>query len=175
MRKTLFEIGTDLIALDEFLDENFVGGEIPGAAAEMLEAWFGGLAAAEGEKLDAYVNLIRQLEFEARAAEAEARAWSQKADARDARKNWLKRRLQEHLERTGRAKAETASGRVVALQPNGGAVPVELAADAEEVAPPEFVRIVRSIDKEAVRKVLEDGVELPFAKLGERGRHLRIR
>jgi hypothetical protein len=38
-----------------------------------------------------------------------------------------------------------------------------------------LVKIVRTLDNDAIRADLEAGAELPFAALGEVGHHLRLR
>ena len=41
--------------------------------------------------------------------------------------------------------------------------------------PDNYKRIVYEVDRERIRADLEQGAELPFAHLNERGTHLRIR
>lgn len=172
---SLFEIGSDLQALDDLLDEN--GGDITDPAVEAaVSEWFAKASEDEAEKLEAYVGLIRQLSAEVATAKAEADLFRGKAKAREGRIDFLKRRLREHLERTGRTKATTAAGRTLSIQSNGGAVPVRLAFAIDLADVPErFVKVTKAIDVDAVRKALEIGEVLPFASLGERETHLRIK
>lgn len=175
MRKTLFEIGSELLALDAFLDEVAPGGEIPPEAEEKLTAWMATLAADEGAKLDAYVNLVRQLEMEADAAQKMVSAWKAKVVAKSARALWLVNNLRLHLERTNRRKVETAAGVTIAVRANGGAAPVVVDPNVNFLDIPErFVKIERRVDVAAVRAALEAGEDLAFARLDGRGSHVRI-
>lgn len=172
---TLFDIGDDIRTLDSLLEE--VGGELSDPRVE--EAWAvmaAELAENEAAKLDGYVNWMRTLEMEAAAARAEAEQYEAKANSRENRIKWLKDRLKNHLEGTGRTKVETATRRVLSIQRNGGAEPVKLVDNLDPATLPDDLAIVkRSPDMDAIRKRLQAGFTLVFATLGERGTHLRIR
>lgn len=168
---TLFEIGNDLLAINEALEA--ADGDLD--AIPGLAEWFDTLANDQASKLDGYIGLVKQLEMESAAAKAEADQWAAKARSRTNRVEYLKRRLLDHLTRTGQSKAKTATGRVVAVVANGGAVPIALATDVTADAfPDRLCRIRREIDRDAIRAVLEAGESIPFATFGERGKHLRI-
>ncbi len=171
---TLFSIGDDLRALMDLLDES--GGEITPATHTTLEAWFAEVGRDQSNKLDGYACLIRQLEMEATAATAEKEQWAKKAQARENSAKRLKERLKLYMELSRQDKLQTSTGRIIALQNNGGLLPLELAPtiDPNKLAPA-FQRVKVDVDTDAVRAVLEAGQELPFAKLGARGRHVRIR
>lgn len=179
MSRPLFAITDDLIRLNDLLDEiegdmNRLG-EMEPAITEFMDS----LSGEESSKLDAYVNLIRQLESEAAVAKAEAEQYAKKGRTREARAQWLKDRLKMHMERTGRVKIETEHGRTVAIQKNGGSAPlvIDPAADIECIATtrPEFVRVVKELNKDQIRKAIEAGESFGFAMIGERGTSLRIR
>jgi hypothetical protein len=172
---TLFELTSDLRALDELLEER--DGDITDPEVERaVTNWFAELSSNEGAKLDCYVGYIRTLEMEASAARAEAEQYEAKAKTREKRVAWLKDRVKLHLEQTHRAKVETATKRVIAIQPNGGMAPLLMADPLDPAAlPDEYVRVKREPDREAIRRALADGAVLPFARLGEKGTHLRIR
>ncbi len=170
--KSLYEIGADLLALAEVLDA--CDGDLSKCETDVL-AWIERAEGEQSEKLDRYIGLIRQLEMESSAAKAEADQWAAKAKTRGNTADFLKARLKAHLEATGQAKAVTATGRVVAIQRNGGISP--LIVDPVDLAdvPTDFVKVRQEIDREAIRKALELGVTMTFARLGERGTQLRIR
>ena len=175
MRK-LFDIAEDLLCLDALLNE--IEGDVSrmGEAEPVLVAWIDGLAIEEGKKLDGYVNWIKQLEMEATAAHAEADQFAAKAKARDERAKWLKNRLKMYLEVTGRTEALTDSGRTVAVQKNGGKVPIEFNEGIDiDWVEPRFIKTTKSIDTDEVRRALEAGEELELAKFGKFGTNLRIR
>ncbi len=171
--KSLYEIGADLLALAEVLDA--CDGDLSKCETDVL-AWIERAEGEQSEKLDRYIGLIRQLEMESAAAKAEADQWAAKSKTRGNTADFLKARLKAHLEATGQAKAVTATGRVVAIQKNGGALPLKLALAIDlATVPTAFVRVTTDLDRDAVRKALEAGDVLDFASLGERGTQLRIR
>lgn len=173
--RRLFDIGADLQAWHNLLDET--GGDISDpAVAAAIEAWFAEVARDEAVKLDGYCNLIKLLDSEAAVARAEAEEYAKRAQVRENRVKWLKNRMKDYLTATGRTKAQTATGRTVAVQKNGGKLPLAIdAAATPETVPVEYVRVVQSINTEAVRAALEAGQELAFAKLMPADYHLRIR
>lgn len=175
MRKTLFDIGSELLALDAVLEE-LPGGELSPEAEAALAKWMDTLGDEEAAKLDAYLAYLNQLGMEQDRAREESRNWAYRANVRTNRIEWLKANLKLHLERTGREKVMTASGRVVAIQSNGGAAPLVLDPNLNvDEIDQSFVKVVKSVDHAAVRKAIEAGADLPWARLDGRGTHLRVR
>lgn len=174
--RTLYELATDEAALWAALDD--AGGEITPEAEPAVDEWFKQLREQQAVKLDGYCSLIHRLESEAAAATAEADRYKKAATVRKNAVANLKSRMVEFFQLTGQSKVVTPTGRTVAVQANGGQTPVEMDAtyNQDEISD-EFARteIVRHIDKNAIRVALENGRELPFARLGERGHQLRIR
>jgi hypothetical protein len=170
---TLFEIGDDLRALDELIEER--GGDVtdPEVMAA-VERWYAEVAADEAAKLEAYVQYLRQLDMEIDAAADEEKQFAAKRRSREARKDWLRQRLKLYLEATGRKSVKTSAGRTVSVQANGGRPPVDVTAPPEDI-PDEFCRVRREVDHDAVRAALDAGQALPFARFRERGTQLRIR
>jgi len=172
--RPLYDIGSDLEQLRTAM-ESAPDGEIP---AE-LEAWFAGLEQEEGQKLDSYVGLIKQLIYEGKACEDEYKLWHAKALARGRAIDALEDRLKLHLERTKRKSITTPGLTKISLCKNGGKRPVTIFADVPDESPyfkDYFVaETVISPNREKIRQALEAGVELPFAKLEEPGQHLRIK
>lgn len=173
--KTLYEIGSALIELNDLCEE--IEGDLSraGELSAAIEAYMASLEDQQAEKLDNYVGLIRQLEAEAVAARAEAEQWQQKARRRERRAQWLLENLQKHLDRTGQDRVRTASGREIAVVKNGGEQPLVIDPNATIDCNMDFVYPTYHWDKTAIREALAAGRELPFARLGERGRHLRIK
>jgi hypothetical protein len=174
--KSLFEIGTDLEALDSLIDD--VNGDISDISVEAaLVDWFEQLSKDEGTKLDNYCGLIHQLEGEADVAKAEADTYRRKAAERERRIEWLKLRLAQHLQRTNRTKVSTATGRTIRLQANGGKLPLEIYWDWVDLddLDPKYIKTKRELDQDAIRTALEQGEDICFAKIGKQGQHLRIK
>jgi len=131
------------------------------------------LGTEQAEKFDGYLNLIRMLRSEAAAAQAERDQYAKAAELRLKRAAALEERLKRYMETTGQKKVQTATGRVVSVVANGGALPLHL--KEGKAVPPEYHRIVREVDRTAIRDALVAGAVLDFAELLPRGNHLRVK
>lgn len=172
MPRTLFEIGAELQALNDLLDD--IGGDVSDPAVEdRVTQWFEELSRDEAVKLDHYCGLIKMLDGEVAVLKSEADEYAKRAKSRENRIANLKARMKLHLEATGRTRAVTATGRTVCVQKNGGKPPVECDPVPLDDLPPAFVRVTRAIDADAVRAAL--GQVLASARFGGFGTHLRIR
>lgn len=175
MSRPLYAIGEDLLQLNDLLEACEGDLSRVGELEPAVTAWLTSLEAEQAWKLDGYVNLVRQLEMEAAAAQSEAEQWQAKAGARRKRAEYLKDRLKRHLEATGQPKVMTATGRTVAVVGNGGQRPVAIRDGADPMDyPAKFRRWSVEFDRAAVRTALECGEDVPFASLAERGTHLRV-
>jgi hypothetical protein len=172
---TLFEIGEDLLALDELIDS--LGGDVSDPAVDAaITSWQESLANDQGRKLDGYCNLIKKLDAMAAIASAEAAEYSKRAASCTNRVKWLKSRMMNHMLRTGTTTLETATGRKIAIQGNGGKPPVDIVEDVDlTTIDQRFVRTKSEIDKEAIREAIANGESVPFARIGQLGTQLRIR
>lgn len=172
--KPLFAITSEFQALDAILDE--CQGDITDPRAEeAITAWVRELESDESAKMDGYIAYINKLTMEAERASALAAQYVDAAKTRTRRVEWLKSRMVEHMTKTGRKSIETNSGYTISVQANGGCVPLILDTVDVTKIDPAFTITKVELDKEKVREWLADGLNLPFAKLGERGKHLRIR
>lgn len=172
--KPLFAITSEFQALDAILDE--CQGDITDPRAEeAITAWVRELESDESAKMDGYVAYINKLTMEAEFASLMAAQYSAASRVRTSRIEWLKSRMVEHMVKTGRKSIETDSGYTVSVQTNGGNVPLILEPFDISKIDPAFTMTKVELDKEKVREWLRDGLSLPFARLGERGKHLRIR
>lgn len=176
MTRTLYAITDDLIRLNDLLDE--IEGDLSrlGEMEPAVTAWLDAVAGEEAAKFDGYIGLFKEHDARAAAAKAEEEQWAAKRKAHEGRAAYLKLRLLRHLEATGQQKVTTASGRVVSVQRNGGVQPLEIKAGTDvESLPGEYVRVVKEINKVAVRQALEAGEVLCFAELLPRGVSLRVK
>jgi len=171
MTRTLLDITEDLQALDDLLTE--AGGDVTGIEAT-VDAWLAELEQDLKGKVDNYAALITAMNAraEVRKAEADRLYHRAKVDAGNAK--FLRDRLKFALEQRGVSKLETARYRV-GVSKVGGAIPIiipDLAA-----VPSDFIRVteIRQPDKDAIRKALESGQQVPGAALGARGTCLTIR
>ena len=159
-----------------------MGGEVTDEEAEAaIDQWLAENAEKLEQKLDGYGTMIHTLEARSDTRQGEARRLQQMAvtDLNAAKR--LKERLKWFMEnRAGANKIETKLHKF-AISKNGGKTPVHL---SERIRPEDmydhpayqgFVRVVYEWDMGVIRNALEDGTNLPFATLGERGTHLRVR
>lgn len=174
MSATLFEIRDDLNALADLLAE--VGGDVTEADAEAaIDAWLAETEGATKAKLDSYAALIREVETRAAGRKAEAERLAALAKADSGTVDRLKARLLWFMQDQQLDKVETERFRLTVCA-NGGKPPVRLLVPPETL-PAEYRRekVIVSADTDTIREALEKGADLPFASLGERGVHLRIR
>lgn len=174
MTRTLFEIGDDLRALALLMND--CDAELTRETSEALDEWFAELARDEAHKLDGYVGLIRTLEMEEAKAKEEAERFLMAARVRGNNVRRLKDRVKDYIAASGRTKVVTAAGRTLAVTGNGGHAPILLPESLDPASiPDEFAIVRRTPDIDAIREHLTAGGSLPFATLGSRGNHLRIR
>lgn len=126
-------------------------------------------------KVDAYCCLIAELAARAAARKAEAQRLAESAAATEAKIKSLKGRLMDSMKTLDIKRIETDRFTVTVAN-NGGLVPliVEEGIDPKTLPEP-LQKIIVTVNNEAVRAELEAGKSLAFAKLGERGQHLRIK
>lgn len=174
-RQTLFDIGADLIELDNLLEE--VGGDISDKGVEeAITKWFYEIQKNEGDKLAGYVSYIRQLEMEEDAAKQYTLYFQAKAKSRENRVKWLKSRVMDYLKATSREKVTTSGGDKICIQKNGGERPLDIKETATiDNIPERFVKTTKSINFDEIRKALTSGEKLEFATLRDAGKHIRIR
>jgi len=124
-------------------------------------------------KSEGYVKVLRQMEAEQKAFEAESDFFKQKADVRKNNIKRMKDALCQALILTGHddKKGIVAGNYVLKVAGNGGQQPMVI--DGE--VPESFKRVILEDDKALIRKALEEGKQLDFAHLEERGKHLSIK
>jgi hypothetical protein len=171
---TLRQIGEDLQALEDLLME--MGGDVSEEEAEAaIDAWLKESEENERAKLDRYADLIGMLQDRARSRREEAQRLASLATADDNVVKKLKNRLLWYMEGRGTKRIDTQLHRITVAN-NGGKAPLEIggSADPSDPALRRFVKVSYDWDGDAIRGALEAGVSLPFARMGERGRHIRI-
>lgn len=83
----------------------------------------------------------------------------------------MKQLLQWSMEQTGRTEIKTPL-HCFKIQKNGGKTPLLI---NEPDVPDNFKKVILEVDRQKIREALEDGQEFTWAKLGQRGSHLRIK
>ena len=172
----IFDLDNEINQVAEAFDRMEEAGE----AVDLLgtiEAYFGELMDQRDAKLDNYARWMDQETAIADARQIEADRLKDLATAGFNRVKRAKETLLRWMDSRGMTKVETPLHKF-GIQANGGFAPVDLAPEyraCPDQLPEEF-RVVRyDPNTVAIRTALEEGRELPFARLGDRGRHLRIR
>lgn len=76
---------------------------------------------------------------------------------------------------SGKTKVQAGTWQI-SIAKNGGKIPIEWSENINtDELPSYYTKVTKEIDTTAVRNALEAGVELDFARLGERGESLRIK
>jgi thioesterase domain-containing protein len=124
------------------------------------------------QKSAGYVAIIKQLEMESDECDKQIEYFSQKKKQRQNSVKRLKEALLNAMDIANLNEIKAGSW-TIKVAKNGGKTPVEI--PDESKVPENFMRIKYEVDKDLIRQSLEEGKELSFAKLGERGRHLNIK
>lgn len=122
------------------------------------------------EKADNYAKIIKDLESKRDARKLEAKRLTDSARTLDNRITFLKQNLFYSMKAINKTKFTTDLFSFN-IAKNGGKRTLTI--DGE--VPEEYLKIVKEEDKDKIREVLENGIELPFAHLEEQGESLRIK
>jgi hypothetical protein len=163
---TLYEISEDLKALEDLIIEQ--NGDITDDQ-DIVMQWMDDTNEELAKKLENYGKLIQELQARSEARHAEAVRLRARATVDLNAAANLRRRLMFFFQERGMRSMDTASFKF-SLRKSGGVKPMEF---VEADVTDEFKTLV--VDKSKIRKALEAGQELPFAKLNERGETLSIR
>ena len=122
-------------------------------------------------KADDYAAVLMQLDGRAAMIDKEIERLTAIKTAIANNTNRMKQMLQWSMEQTGRTEIKTEL-HTFKIQKNGGKAPLLI---NEPEVPDSYKKIILEIDREKIRAALEDGEQLPFAQIGERGTHLRVK
>lgn len=175
-KQSLVDLTADLQQLDNLLD-NLNGEEIPAdlrLAVDDLLAQREETNDAVMEKLDNYCGLIQSRLFWSAARKAEAERMMKLAESDTKVVDFLRSRLKSHLEATDQKKLRTKRFNI-GLCANGGKQPLRFDDTTPDQMPERFQRVTVEPNRDVIRAALDAGEELPFAYLGEREHHLRIK
>lgn len=166
---TLYEITGELMELQNMIEE----GADPDVVNDTIESVEFDLE----QKAEGYVMVIRNLEAQAKAIKDEEKRLREKRLAAENGIERLKKRLFDSMNATGKKKMN-AGVFTLSVQKNGGALPVIIDADVENM-PKEMLKMVIQPDTKRIAELLQDDQKSryysKFAHFGERGESLRIR
>lgn len=167
-KQSLWDITEDCLALHDILTD--VEGDVSDEVAlQAVDEWFAENEANLAAKADGYAALIQLFTARGKARKAEAQRMARLAEADENNARRLKSRMLWALDRLGLRRLDTDRFRLT-VAGNGGKVPVEVLGDV----PDTYMIVSRRPDMDAIRQALESGKEVPGARLGERGQHLRV-
>ena len=162
MSQTLFEIVDDYQNLYELATDPDTDPEV---FNDTLEAIKGALEV----KSSGYVNVIKQLEMEAKQADEVSEMFKAKAEVRKNNIKRMKEMLKSALEATNQ-ELLTAGAYTIKLQKNGGVQPLVIDGDV----PQNMTKVIVEPDNAKIREYLKDH-SCEWAHLEERGKHIVIK
>ena len=161
----LYEIVDDMLKIQELLEDD-VDQEILNDTLEAVEGDF-------DDKIENYCKVIKNLESDIAGLKAEE---TRLAAKRKTMENNVKS-IKTFMFNAMKTVNKTKSGGdlfTVAIQKNGGKIPVVLDVD-EANLPADLLRIKKEADLDAIRELLEEGKGTEYAHFGERGESFRIK
>lgn len=168
---TLYEITGEMLLLMQMAEESDDVEEIMGVLKDTFDA----VSGEHDVKIENCAKVIRSLEAKAKAVKAEEAYLAGKRKTIEANVDRIKTAMMESMRAVGKTKA---GGDIftVSIQKNGGKAPLIIRDGVNaDLLPDAFKRVTVDFNKDAIREALENGEDIDFAVLGERGESLRIR
>lgn len=137
------------------------------------QAFLDTLDSLQGElevKAGGYTSVIKQLEMEMNECDKAIKAFKAKKELRENHIKRMKEALLAAMDIAGREELP-AGDYTLKIAKNGGLQPLKIDGDV----PDAFMKVIYEPDNAKIRDALKDGLELEFAHLEERGRHLNIK
>lgn len=159
---TLFEITADFMNFYEMAAED----PNDQAFLDTLES----LNSELSEKAEGYVAVIHQLEMEADKAKEMEAYWKARKSARQNAVKRIKETMLTAMQTIGTDKID-AGAYTIKVVGNGGKAPLII--DGE--VPQNMMKVIYEPDNDLIRKFLEEGNEVSWAHIGERGKSIRIK
>lgn len=163
---TLYELTQEMLDLLAIAEDEEVD-------AQVLKDTLEGLEGEIDDKVEKYCMVIKSLQNDAEMLKKEEERLNAKRKVIENNITRMKDTIEMVLRALGKTKA---GGKIftASIQKNGGKAPMVVTALPEEL-PEEYRKVKYEADGEAIRKALEEGKELGWACLMERGESLRIK
>lgn len=171
-KRTLYQIGTDMDALDDILLQ--LGGDLTDEEVDLaVQQWLTENENNLDKKLQAYCRLVKEKLARAEAKSQEAQDLQSAAAIDNNGAERMKTRLREFMESRGITKMQSGPF-TISVVGNGGVQAMKLKADVNDL-PPVYQRV--EPNNEALRTALNEGVPgiEKYAELEPRGKHVRIK
>lgn len=186
MKKSLFDISDDMLAIREMFD-NFDGDVTDGDVAGWIDKLFEAGKENEEEfdrKVDSYIWLIKEMRNDAAGCKTESDRLSALKKRKEDHADKLVNRLAETFKRLKITERKTKyhhpkfvdKGGIRAIEYNltGWSLDTENPGEDKPVEAC-YVKTIHDLNKDAIREDLEAGKTLPFAKLKEKEPYLKIK
>jgi len=162
--RNIYELSSELESIESFVEEYAENhdGEIPDDVFDAFDL----LTEDFEQNAEGVADLIRKKEDEAQQILARAKKFGDYARRLTRTVECLKGAVKRGMEATGKKKCGPFS-----VCKNGGKLPVVVDGDVPE----EFLIFEPKQDSDKIREALLQGAELPFARFGERGTHIRMK
>ena len=161
---TLYELTSEYMELLAMLED-------PDTDEAVILDTLEGVGGELEEKADGYARVMRQMDADAKAIKAEEERLYSRRKSLESRSAWLKGRLQNVMELTGKTKFKTELFSF-GIQNN----PASVVIDDEKMIPGEFlIPQAPKIDKTAIKDALKAGVDMAGIAHLEQTQSLRIR
>lgn len=169
---TLYDLAGEILDIQRAVTEL----DDPELVEEAVAAYLRDNNSTIEQKIDAYCALIRNLEALADARAQEAKRMQELARSDAAKAARMKDTLLWFLKDIVNVQKLDTERFRVSVAANGGKAPL-IAPDDPLQWPAEFVRerVIRELDKEALREALERGEQVEGCAIAERGYHVRIK
>lgn len=163
---SLYDITGRMMELLAIADDEDIEPEVLADTLESIEGEY-------DDKIESYCKAIKNLEADAKAYDEESKRLKTKKEKAEANVKRMKAVVMESLKLMNR---KSAGGKILkaSIQANGGVLPLEVTVNAKDL-PFEYQKVTIEPDNGAIREALDKGVELDFAKYGERGESVRIK
>lgn len=120
-------------------------------------------------KTDGYVAVMKDLDSRADLFEREAARLNNAAKAMKNRKKAMLETAKAAMEGMGKTELQGRYHKLKIVK-NGGIAPLEITGEV----PDSYKKVILDNDKEKIRKALEGGEKLSFARIGEKGTHIKV-
>lgn len=166
---TLYELKEEFKMLLDMMEDDSID-------EEMIQNSLEGIECEIEIKAEGYAKILKELEGQAEAVRKEISRLDDKYGKIVANMDRLKTNLKNAMNETGKKKIQTDLF-TISVCKNGGKTPLIIdGVDINEV--PEKYKEMHKIEKlntDAIREDLEKGIDVGFARFGERGESLRIK
>lgn len=161
--QTLFAITSEYEYLLQLMEDPDTDSEV---LADTLESVQGEMEV----KMEAYGVVLKELESEKTKWEVERQRADSYVKSIDSNITRMKTAIMDAIRATGDSKFKTDHFKF-SIARNGGLQPLKITGEVSD----SFMVLKPEPDMKAIRTALEEGFELPFAHLEERGVHLNVR